>query len=100
VTERRGRGHPAPARYRERVPDGGRTPRGGLPLVEVLVAAGPDRVVAGHADGAPAARDYWQCLTDRGALVLLYREAGPGPGALGAPTAPAPGAWYLHGWWD
>jgi hypothetical protein len=75
VTERRGRGHRTPVRYRERVPAGGRAPRGGHPLVEVLIAAGPDRVVAGHADGAPVARDYWQCLTDQGTLVLLYRES-------------------------
>jgi hypothetical protein len=61
--------------------------------VEVLVAAGPDRVVAGHADGRPVARDYWQCFTDQGALVLLYREA-----AVADPAGAA--AWYLHGWWD
>jgi hypothetical protein len=69
----------------------------GRPLVEVLTAAGPDRVVAGHADGAPVVRDYWHCLTDQGALVLLYRAA---PDA-GAPDAGAPeGRWFLHGWWD
>jgi hypothetical protein len=113
VTERQARGHRVPARYRERTPDHAPAPTPdpasdgtapapparrlaarpvGRPLVEVLTAAGPDRVVAGHADGAPVVRDYWHCLTDQGALVLLYRAA---------PDAGAPeGRWFLHGWWD
>jgi hypothetical protein len=118
VTTRRLRGHQVPARYRERLAAGARAPRGGQPLVEVLTAAGPDRVVAEHAGGPPLARDYWQCLTDGGALVLLYREApapdpapdpAPGPMPNAVPNAaPAPpparaaaeGGWFLHGWWD
>ena len=33
------------------------------------------------------ARDYYQCVTADGLLVLLYRDA-------------LAGQWYLHGWWD
>jgi hypothetical protein len=52
-------------------------------------------VVAGYdAGGAPVARDYWHCLTDQGALVLLYRDRGE-PGAGGDDDG-----WRLHGWWD
>jgi hypothetical protein len=116
ATTRGERGHEVPVRYRERLPDGARAPRG-LPLVEVLAAAGPDRLSAGAEDGAPVAREYWQCLTDRGELVLLFRELAPGPAAgpgahgpaapLPAAGGPAPAAadgagdaWFLHGWWD
>jgi hypothetical protein len=54
-------------------------------VVEVLVAAGPDRVDGGSWEGAPHAREYFHCITADGRLVLLFREAD---------------AWYLHGWWD
>ena len=111
VTTRAERGHAVPVRYRERLEAGARAPRG-LPLVELAAVAGPDRVAVGDEDGAPTAREYWQCLTDNGDLVLLYRDlmeapnahAGaeadapaPDPGVAGAA---APAAWFLQGWWD
>ncbi len=90
VTTRAERGHLVPVRYRERLAEGVRAPRG-IPLVEVVTAVGPDRVTAGAETGAPLSREYWQCLTGGGELVLLYRD-------LGAPADDAP--WFLHGWWD
>ncbi len=90
VTARAERGHVVPVRYRERLGEGERAPRG-VPLVEVLTAAGPDRVTAGAEHGETTAREYWQCLTERGDLVLLYRDAA---------AAEEGGAWFLHGWWD
>ncbi|GJG88277.1 hypothetical protein tb265_34580 [Gemmatimonadetes bacterium T265] len=92
VTTRPERGHPVPVRYRERLAEGARAPHG-IPLVEVLTAAGPDRVTAGAEHGVPASREYWQCLTGRGDLVLLYRD-------LSAAEGGAADAWFLHGWWD
>ena len=93
VTTRAERGHAVPVRYRERLAEGVRAPRG-IPLVEVLTAVGPDRVSAGGEQGAPVSREYWQCLTERGDLVLLYRD-------LAAAQAQDPDdAWFLHGWWD
>ncbi len=93
VTTRAERGHAVPVRYRERLPDGVRAPRG-MPLVEVLTAVGPDRVSTGGEQGAPVSREYWQCLTERGELVLLYRDLATVDG--GDPES----GWFLHGWWD
>ncbi len=78
VGTRRRRGAGAPVWLRG--PDAAR--------VDVVAAAGPDRVAAGGAEpeGA-AAREYWQCATDDGRLLLLYRDA-------------RDGAWYVHGAWD
>ena len=72
VTTRERRGHAMPVRYRERLAEGARARRG-LPLVEVLAAAGPDRVSAGLEEGATISREYWTCLTEE-ALVLLFRD--------------------------
>lgn len=101
VTTRPERGHAVPVRYRERLAEGARAPRG-VPLVEVLTAAGPDRVTTGAEHGAPVSREYWQCLTERGDLVLLYRDLAVVPHDIGGdgPGRDAGGAWFLHGWWD
>ena len=81
------RGDRVPVRYRERRRHGrGRAAPVAEP-VPVITAVGPDRVAVGHEAGAPVQREYWQCLTGEGRLVLLYREA-------------EEGAWYCHGWWD
>ena len=69
------RDHGVPLRYE----DGGE-------WHDIVSAAGPDRVSGGQWD-APYAREYFRCVTDRGALVWLYRDA-------------REGEWYLHGWWD
>lgn len=53
--------------------------------VDVVVAAGPDRVDGGLWEDAPYAREYFHCITSDGRLVLLFRTAD---------------AWYFHGWWD
>lgn len=86
VTTTRRRGDAMPVRYRERLADGARAPRG-LPLVEIRAAAGPDRVRAGDEEGVPVSREYWTCLTDE-ALVLLFRSGA------------AEEDWFLQGWWD
>ena len=65
----------------------------GQPLVGVVSAAGPDRIVTGHETGEGVAREYWQCATDDGRLVLLYRE-------VEAEGEEPDGVWYLQGWWD
>ena len=69
------RDHGVPLRYE----DGGE-------WHDIVSAAGPDRVSGGQWD-APYAREYFRCVTARGALVWLFRDA-RGDG------------WYLHGWWD
>jgi hypothetical protein len=74
------RDHHAPTAYRERG-------RGRSPDVELLTAAGPDRISGGAEIGEPYARDYFQCVTAEGMLVLLYHDA-------------IAEQWYLHGWWD
>jgi hypothetical protein len=74
------RDHHAPAAYRERG-------RGQSPEVALLTAAGPDRISGGAEIGEPYARDYFQCVTTDGLLVLLYHDA-------------IAEQWYLHGWWD
>jgi hypothetical protein len=75
------RDHHAPAAYRER----GRGQAS--PDVALLTAAGPDRISGGAEIGEPYARDYFQCVTADGMLVLLYHDA-------------IAEQWYLHGWWD
>ncbi|HEX2780373.1 MAG TPA: hypothetical protein VHM30_12795 [Gemmatimonadaceae bacterium] len=119
VTTRERRGHAMPVRYRERLAPNARARRG-LPLVEVIAAAGPDRVSAGLEEGTPVSREYWTCLTEE-ALVLLFRDLpngeeeqkddAPDP----APDVDARGKeetqaetrdpdqlelWYVQGWWD
>lgn len=63
--------------------------RGEKPPIAIVSAAGPDRIVTGHETGEGVAREYWQCATDEGRIVLLYREPGDGEDA-----------WFLQGWWD
>jgi hypothetical protein len=75
------RDHHAPAAYRER----GRGE--GAPDVALLTAMGPDRISGGADIGEPYARDYFQCVTADGMLVLLYHDV-------------VAEQWYLHGWWD
>jgi hypothetical protein len=91
VTTRGRRGHAMPIRYRERLADGARAPRG-LPLVEIRAAAGPDRVSAGDEEGVRVEREYWTCLTDE-ALVLLFRDEGED-------RVTEEEGWFLQGWWD
>jgi hypothetical protein len=55
--------------------------------VQVLTTVGPDRISGGAEVGEPYARDYFQCVTAEGMLVLLYHDV-------------LAGRWYLHGWWD
>lgn len=88
TTERRD--HRIPVSYREHMQTharqrGGRPPR--VSEVVVLAAAGPDRISGGAEAGELYARDYYQCVTADGRLVLLYRDT-------------LVGQWYLHGWWD
>jgi hypothetical protein len=70
------RDHAVPVSYRERASE-----------IAVLTTVGPDRISGGAETGALYARDYYQCVTAEGLLVLLYRDA-------------LAGQWYLHGWWD
>jgi hypothetical protein len=102
------RGHLVPVRYREEQRGRARV----APPVDVVTAVGPDRISTGHEVGASVAREYWQCLTDDGRLVLIFRDASAQsdasldpPGDASADAAPAQpdddaGEWYLHGWWD
>lgn len=87
TTERRD--HRVPVSYREgaqaRQRGKGSAPR--VSEVAVLTTVGPDRISGGVEVGEPYARDYYQCVTADGLLVLLYRDA-------------LAGRWYLHGWWD
>ena len=120
VTTRERRGGPMPVRYRERLPPNARARRG-LPLVEVIAAAGPDRVSAGLEEGTRVSREYWTCLTEE-ALVLLFRDLPNGDEGGGtseerevavseAPAEPEEPRveardpdqlelWYVQGWWD
>jgi len=100
VTTRRRRGFAVPVRYRERLADGVRA-RNGMPLMDVLTAAGPDNMSVGQESGAAVVREYWQCLNGDGQLVLLFRDATP-VAAITADNATEPkeSLWYLHGWWD
>jgi protein ImuB len=66
--------HGAPLRYRDRAG-----------WSRVVTAAGPDRISGGQWAEAYA-REYFRCVTEEGALVLLFRDA-------------RRGAWFLHGWW-
>jgi hypothetical protein len=101
VTTKRRRGQPMPVRYRERLTGGARARRG-LPLVEIIAAAGPDRVSVGSGEELPVSRAYWTCLTDE-ALVLLFRDEGREERSSIEGTVPAADGdddWFLHGWWD
>jgi protein ImuB len=68
------RDHDVPVRYHD-----------GEVAVDLLVAMGPDRVGGGSWEGTPYTRDYFQCVTASGRLVLLFRSGQE---------------WFLHGWWD
>jgi hypothetical protein len=86
------RGLRVPVRYDDGDPPGpGPAERG----AELVTAAGPDVVAGGGEVGEPYAREYFQCLTSAGALVLLFRDLRGDP-----PLGARGGAWYLHGWWD
>lgn len=100
VTTKRRRGQAMPVRYRERLTGNARARRG-LPLVEIIAAAGPDRVSIDTTEVA-VSRSYWTCLTDE-ALVLLFRDESSEkkPVSETLPTeAEADDEWFLHGWWD
>ena len=118
VTTRRRRGYDVPVRYRERLSKGVRA-RNGMPLLDVLTAAGPDSMSVGQESGAPVVREYWQCLNGDGQLVLLFRNAAQtvndaADEAVNATTSDTgsndtistargrrtESIWYLHGWWD
>jgi protein ImuB len=66
--------HGAPLRYRDR-----------SGWKRVVTAAGPDRISGGQWEEAYA-REYFRCITERGELVWLFRDA-------------RRGGWFLHGWW-
>ena len=71
---RRRRDHDLPVQYRD------------SEWIGITSAAGPDRV-SGEQWAEPYAREYFRCVTDRGTLVWLFRDA-------------RADEWYLHGWWD
>jgi protein ImuB len=83
------RDHCVPVSYRERAQAQRRGAPGASRVSEVavLTTVGPDRISGGAEVGELYARDYYQCVTADGLLVLLYRDA-------------LAGQWYLHGWWD
>ena len=74
VKTKRRRDHELPTSYRDRE------------WMEIISAAGPDRVSGGRWS-EPYAREYFRCVTDDGMMVWLYRDA-------------REDGWYLHGWWD
>lgn len=75
VRSRPRRDHQLPYAYRE-----------GRRWVEIVDAAGPDRVSGGH-DSEAFAREYFRCATAEGKLLWLFRDA-------------LTDGWHLHGWWD
>jgi len=74
VKTKRRRDHELPTSYRDKE------------WMEIISAAGPDRVSGGRWS-EPYAREYFRCVTDDGMMVWLYRDA-------------REDGWYLHGWWD
>ena len=74
VKTKRRRDHELPVQYRDKE------------WMEIISAAGPDRVSGGRWS-EPYAREYFRCVTDDGMMVWLYRDA-------------REDVWYLHGWWD
>ena len=74
VKTRRRRDHELPIQYRDRE------------WMEIISAAGPDRVSGGRWS-EPYAREYFRCVTDDGMMLWIYRDA-------------REDGWYLHGWWD
>jgi protein ImuB len=74
VTTKRRRDHQMPMQFRDKQ------------WMEIISAAGPDRVSGGQW-AEPYAREYFRCVTDDGMMVWLYRDA-------------RLDEWYLHGWWD
>lgn len=96
VTTHHRRGFAVPVRYREQLANSVRA-KHDTPLIDVLTAAGPDRMSVGQESGTAVVREYWQCFNGDGQFVLLFRDAtSPTPDA----TASAESVWYLHGWWD
>ena len=63
-----------------------------------MTALGPDRVVVGQEIGQQVSREYWQCLTSDGRLVLLYHDLAVAESS-DAESA-LHGTWFLQGWWD
>jgi hypothetical protein len=76
VKTKRRRDHDLPIEYRDKSGE----------WMEIVSAAGPDRVSGGRWT-QPYAREYFRCVTDDGIMVWLYRDA-------------RDNAWYIHGWWD
>jgi hypothetical protein len=74
VKTKRRRDHEQPVQYRDRE------------WMEIISAAGPDRVSGGRWND-PYAREYFRCVTDDGKMIWLYRDA-------------REDVWYIHGWWD
>jgi hypothetical protein len=74
VRTKRRRDHLMPVQYRDKE------------WMEIISAAGPDRISGGQWT-EPYAREYFRCVTDDGMMVWLYRDA-------------REDQWYLHGWWD
>lgn len=54
--------------------------------LELLGAAGPQRLSGGQWEGGYA-REYFRCITSEGVPLQVYRD-------------PFSAAWFLHGWWD
>jgi hypothetical protein len=74
VKTKRRRDHQLPTHYRDKE------------WMEIVSAAGPDRVSGGRWS-EPYAREYFRCVTDDGMMLWLYRDG-------------REDVWYLHGWWD
>mgnify|MGYP002276863681 CR=1 FL=1 len=53
--------------------------------LELLAAAGPQRLSGGHWEGGYA-REYFRCITANGTPLWIFRD-------------PFSGGWFLHGWW-
>lgn len=69
------RDHIVPVRY-----------RGQREWLELIAAAGPDRI-SGGAWEEPYAREYFRCVDAEGGLLWIFRDA-------------REEGWYLHGWWS
>ena len=68
---------------------------------EIVNAAGPERVSGRGWDGDRAyAREYFRCVTKKGVLVWLYRDARDWVPGRVSKSRSKTARWYLHGWWD